>query len=92
MLFPGQLNATLDVLGKDLSYFFFAAPFFRGFCFLNLEIIRSAALEAGIPYWTIVQSFEVELEGLVVWFPSESALVSRTVQVAPVQVEPGGGR
>lgn len=41
----------------------------------NLEIVRSVALEAGIPYWIIVQSFEANFPGgLVAWLPSESAL------------------
>ncbi|MAE65685.1 MAG: hypothetical protein CMJ18_15560 [Phycisphaeraceae bacterium] len=43
--------------------------------FHNLQIIRNAALKAGIPYWVIIQSCEANHPGgFVVWLPSESAL------------------
>ena len=45
-----------------------------GAYFINLEIIRKAALKVGIPYWTIVQAFESAPPVFVAWHPSESAL------------------
>ena len=64
-----------DVLCFDI-YPFAKGPVagHSGSYFLNLEIIRAEALRAGIPYWTIVQSFEVELEHLRRRLPSESDL------------------
>ena len=62
-----------DLLCFDV-YPFGGAPGHSGVYFLNLEIIRREALKAGIPYWTIVQSFEVELEGLRRRLPSDSDL------------------
>ncbi len=62
-----------DVLSFDI-YPFGVGSGHSGSYFYNLEIIRDAALRAGIPYWVIVQSFEVELGEFRRRLPSDSTL------------------
>jgi len=64
---------TTDILSFDV-YPFGTNGTHSGAYFVNLEIVRSAALDAGIPYWVFMQAYEVNLSGLHRRLPSESDL------------------